>query len=189
MSMNFLLSDSGRSLSSLIYEGNHPVRRSSYWYELRRNSHHLMRDMVTSLINTVAFLHSREIYHRDIKPDNILIGDRGEITLVDFGSAWDEYISRHGLFGTTGPSEKEETARYSPPEFRWSYSMRSSSVDEFAAYVTLVSLVLTYKTHYNFYVQIRCVVTRSYSAGNLHRYASRSHRSNVRKCLDIVVSL
>ena len=142
MSMNFLLSDSGRSLSSLIYEGNHPVRRSSYWYELRRNSHHLMRDMVTSLINTVAFLHSREIYHRDIKPDNILIGDRGEITLVDFGSAWDEYISRHGLFGTTGPSEKEETARYSPPEFRWSYSMRSSSVDEFAAYVSCHSFLL-----------------------------------------------
>ena len=46
-----------------------------------------MRDMVTSLINTVAFLHSRDL-SRDIKPDNILIGDRRELrwwTLVPRG--------------------------------------------------------------------------------------------------------
>ena len=91
-----------------------------------------MRDMVTSMINAIAFLHSREIYHRDIKPDNILVSN-GKITLVDFGSAWDQYVARHGLFGMTGPSEKEETARYSPPEFRWSGSS-SLSVDDFAAY-------------------------------------------------------
>ena len=124
LSIHFLLSDSGRSLSSLIYEGSHPVRTSSYWSNLRRNS---MRNFVTSLIRSVSFLHSREIYHRDIKPDNILVNENtGEIALVDFGSAWDPYISQHGLFGSSGPSEEEETARYSPPEFRWSPGLRLS---------------------------------------------------------------
>ena len=51
-------------------------------------------------------------------------GNHGN-TKAPFGSAWDQYVARHGLFGMTGPSEKEETARYSPPEFRWSGSSSS----------------------------------------------------------------
>ena len=105
MSMN-LLSDSDDLCLRFNRKSSGSKKFVLVWVE--EKSHHLMRDMAISLINTVAFLHW-EIYHRDIKPDNILIGDRGEITLE---VPRDEYISRHGLFGTTGQSEKEETARY-----------------------------------------------------------------------------
>ena len=43
---------------------------------------------VTQLIDAVTFLHRREIYHFDLKPENVIINEQGDfLQLIDFGLA------------------------------------------------------------------------------------------------------
>jgi serine/threonine-protein kinase len=44
-------------------------------------------EILLQVINAVRFAHSRGILHRDLKPDNVMIGEFGEVYLVDWGIA------------------------------------------------------------------------------------------------------
>ena len=38
------------------------------------------------LLRGLSYIHQRYILHRDLKPQNLLIGDTGELKLADFGN-------------------------------------------------------------------------------------------------------
>ncbi|MCC7335175.1 MAG: serine/threonine protein kinase [Pirellulaceae bacterium] len=55
-----------------------------------RDSDRDFRDLVNRLVSvckTVAYAHSRGIAHRDLKPQNIMLGNYGETVIIDWGSA------------------------------------------------------------------------------------------------------
>ena len=55
------------------------IRRDlSYWQIV---------DIVYKLADVLRLLHSRNIWHRDIKPQNVMLQNDGEIKLIDFGIA------------------------------------------------------------------------------------------------------
>ncbi len=78
--------------------------------------HPLPRDWIlkwsVSLCDALAFLHSRQIVHHDLKPANIRITPQGHLVLLDFGAA--QYFGNG--HENDAPAELYGTEGYLPPE-------------------------------------------------------------------------
>ena len=68
-------------------------------------------------------MHSRNIYHRDLKPQNILITKKGEVQIADFG------LSRMILNHKRTFSKEIETLWYRSPELLLGQKHYDSGVD------------------------------------------------------------
>ncbi len=44
-------------------------------------------DVIRSMAKSLCYFHQQDWVHRDIKPDNFLVGDEGEVKLIDFNLA------------------------------------------------------------------------------------------------------
>ncbi len=54
---------------------------------LEKYTLHALLTIFRKVCDAVAFAHSRNIVHRDIKPQNIMVGKHGEVLLMDWGIA------------------------------------------------------------------------------------------------------
>jgi PAS domain S-box-containing protein len=75
----------GRTLREVIHEF-HRQRVAGGTPLLTRGFLQLL-GYFASVANTVAFAHSRKVIHRDLKGENVIIGDFGEVVLLDWGLA------------------------------------------------------------------------------------------------------
>lgn len=91
--------------------------------------------VVKELAVALREMHSKSVLHRDLKPDNILIGENGKIFLVDFGAAR-EFISQeatqHSVLLTPG---------YAPIEQYDNVAERGSFTDIYSLGATLYKVL------------------------------------------------
>ncbi|WP_353157361.1 bifunctional protein-serine/threonine kinase/phosphatase [Herminiimonas fonticola] len=105
---------------------------------LDAGEHYTIPDVIahgTKLIRAIGALHRRSIIHRDIKPDNIHLGDDGELRILDLG------VAQSGL-----EAEDEVRApRAGTPSFlapeQFNHAPASRQTDLYAAGVTLYLLL------------------------------------------------
>jgi WD40 repeat protein/tetratricopeptide (TPR) repeat protein len=79
------------------------------------------RRIAEALLDLLDYLHARmpPVFHRDIKPQNVILGDQGKVWLVDFGSVRDVYRTTAGgstVAGTFGYMAAEQLRGIARPE-------------------------------------------------------------------------
>jgi serine/threonine protein kinase len=52
------------------------------------------------IASAMRHMHSKGVYHADLKPGNILIGKRGEVKIIDYGLAWCRGEEKDRIQGT-----------------------------------------------------------------------------------------
>jgi serine/threonine protein kinase len=72
----------GVTLGRLLEEPDHPA-----WSRARGDRLGWLVETLVELTHAVEFAHSRGVLHRDIKPDNVMVGAFGEVYLLDWGVA------------------------------------------------------------------------------------------------------
>src|SRR5262249_22711236 len=72
-------------------------------------------EILMKVADAVAFAHATGVIHRDLKPDNVMLGDYGEVLVMDWGLALATSSFRHSEF-VTGPDSMGGTPAYMAPE-------------------------------------------------------------------------
>ena len=80
----------GRSLRDILYElreARRGGRRSDIVRVEREFSRRRLLEVFVSAAHTVGYAHDRGVVHRDLKPGNLMVGDYGEVLVLDWGIA------------------------------------------------------------------------------------------------------
>ena len=89
------------------------------------------------MLAAVAFVHANGVLHRDISPDNILVDDNDDLTLIDFGAAQENTV--HGAPGV--PTIIAVKDGYSPHELYTPNAPHDCSSDLYSLGATLYHLI------------------------------------------------
>ncbi|MEM9342574.1 MAG: serine/threonine-protein kinase [Pseudomonadota bacterium] len=93
--------------------------------------------LLRKILDAVVYIHDRDVLHRDISPDNILLDANDEPVLIDFGAAREE-ATRVSRVLSTHHTVKDG---YSPQEFYVTGSTQTEASDLYALGATFYHLI------------------------------------------------
>lgn len=120
--------------------------------------------ILLQVCNALRFAHSRGVLHRDLKPDNVMIGEYGEVYLVDWGIAFDlSGEGDHVVRGPEGTINIVGTPSYMAPEMAsGQMELLSVRTDVYLLGAVLHELLVGRRRHQG--NQARAVLLRAYES-------------------------
>ena len=115
----------GRDLLEIIHDDD------------RNLTPHQVKDILIKILDAVGLIHSEDLLHRDISPDNILVNKWGDPVLIDFGAAREE-ASKNTRIMSSVLIVKDG---YSPQEFYFAGSTQNPASDLYALGATFYHLI------------------------------------------------
>ncbi|WP_019953426.1 serine/threonine protein kinase [Yoonia vestfoldensis] len=115
----------GRDLLDTIEDPNHGLTPAQ------------IKTILKDILGAVGFIHEQGILHRDISPDNILIGTDLRPVLIDFGAAREEATKQSRVLSAL----RVVKDGYSPQEFYIAGSEQGPSSDLYALAATFYHLI------------------------------------------------
>ncbi|QRV98040.1 Ephrin type-A receptor 4 [Ceratobasidium sp. AG-Ba] len=109
------------------------MKRGSLRSFLRTNPSFDRFRLCLQLASALEYMHSHEIVHGDIKPDNIVVSDDNTLMFTDFGNSILGYSSTLQFTATSSPV----TLRYTAPEILTGNTMHTKEGDVYAFGMTL----------------------------------------------------
>eukprot|EP00182_Erythrolobus_australicus_P001077 CAMPEP_0185837608 /NCGR_PEP_ID=MMETSP1353-20130828/11681_1 /TAXON_ID=1077150 /ORGANISM="Erythrolobus australicus, Strain CCMP3124" /LENGTH=687 /DNA_ID=CAMNT_0028536547 /DNA_START=120 /DNA_END=2180 /DNA_ORIENTATION=- len=85
------------------------------------------RKLFSELVDAVAYCHSRGVYHRDLKVENILLSRDGCLKITDFGMSWVREAASDGSSADELLYTRCGTPEYLPPEVLLSHGDSGTS--------------------------------------------------------------
>lgn len=111
----------------------------SQYLELERNMGGLdprnVRLFLFQLLRGLSYCHKRRVLHRDVKPQNLLISEIGELKLADFGLARAKSVPSHTY------SHEVVTLWYRPPDVLLGSTEYSTSLDMWGVGCIFVEMI------------------------------------------------
>ncbi|XP_053689996.1 cyclin-dependent kinase 14 isoform X1 [Sabethes cyaneus] len=97
--------------------------------------HRNVRLFLFQLLRGLSYCHKRRVLHRDVKPQNLLISEMGELKLADFGLARAKSVPSHTY------SHEVVTLWYRPPDVLLGSTEYSTSLDMWGVGCIFVEMV------------------------------------------------
>jgi len=88
------------------------IRGQSWHSEIKEKSLRENLEVFKNIVNALGFAHSQNILHCDLKPDNVMLGEFGEVLVVDWGQAVDLAAAETMRPGGTPAYISPEMAQY-----------------------------------------------------------------------------
>jgi serine/threonine protein kinase len=107
--------------------------------KIKQLDHAAKIDIIIQVLKALSYAHQNNVIHRDIKPDNILIDNNGNVKILDFGIA-QFYDDQHNAAEKTVSGTVMGTYNYMSPEQRESADNVTEQSDLYSAGVLMYEL-------------------------------------------------